>query len=446
MYEVPAKFYQRLHHPRPRFKSNIENVLGYMAFSIAELDGETEAVFKEKILSAISEFPGNTGLVDKTLQNWRTEITALFSMVSTKDGKNFATDLSKELANTTNLKEFFLKFISTFQYPGGFLKNNEIEKILSSGIHFHPLLWLAQFATSSVTSKENLYVTDVEFCHCVLNDLRVTRDHENISCTISRILTNRADKVVYDAKGDTKRYALDILDYCVLAGLMLKDYKGKYFFREDSLDFLKYFKDHAPLFTYYLKEKSLQEIKVVKPLWIDFVNNSSKSLLKSFEEEISKEAYGLSDGLAFSTKQIGDEGEALTLAHEKIWLEKNGRPDLSKLVQFIPTQFAMGFDIYSRELDATMRHIEVKTTVSQKDFTVNRVHLTPNEWAAAESHRNRYFIYRLQLSNESCSLWIIQDPVGLYKQDRIKMVPRNGADIFFDESCYKQVELLRTHE
>ena len=86
------------------------------------------------------------------------------------------------------------------------------------------------------------------------------------------------------------------------------------------------------------------------------------------------------------------------------------------------------------------------TTVSQKDFTVNRVHLTPNEWSAAESHRDRYFVYRLQLSDESCSLWIIQDPVGLYKQDRIKMVPRNGADIFFDESCYTQVELLRTHE
>lgn len=446
MYEVPAKFYQRLHHPRPRFKKNIENVLGYMAFSIAELDGESEVIFKEKILSAIRDFPGNSGLENKTLQNWRTEISALFSMVNTKDGKNFATDLSKELANTTNLKEFFLKFISTFQYPGGFLKSNEIEKILSSGIHFHPLLWLAKFATSSSTSKENLYLTDVEFCHCVLNDLRVTRDHEDISLTISRILKNRSDKVAYDSQGDTKRYALDILDYCVLAGLMLKDYKGKYFFREDALDFLKYFKDHAPLFRCYVKEQSLQEIEAVKSLWIDFVNDSSNSLLKSFEEEISKEASGVPDGLAFSTKQIGDEGEALTLAHEKIWLEKNGRPDLSKLVQFIPTQFAMGFDIYSRELDATMRHIEVKTTVSQKDFTVNRVHLTPNEWAAAESHRSRYFIYRLQLSSKSCSLWIIQDPVGLYKQDRIKMVPRNGADIFFDESCYKQVELLRTHE
>lgn len=446
MYEVPAKFYQRLHHPRPRFKKNIENVLGYMAFSIAELDGESEAIFKEKILSAIRDFPGNSGLENKTLQNWRTEISALFSMVNTKDGKNFATELSKELANTTNLKEFFLKFISTFQYPGGFLKSHEIEKILSSGIHFHPLLWLAKFATSSRTSKENLYITDVEFCHCVLNDLRVTRDHEDISLTISRILKNRSDKVTYDSQGDTKRYALDILDYCVLAGLMLKDYKGKYFFREDALDFLKYFKDHAPLFRSYKKEQSLQEIEAVKPLWIDFVNDSSNSLLKSFEEEISKEASGVSDGLAFSTKQIGDEGEALTLVHEKIWLSKNGRPDLAKLVSHMPTQFAVGFDVLSRELDATMRHIEVKTTVSQKDFTVNRVHLTPNEWSAAESHRDRYFVYRLQLSDESCSLWIIQDPVGLYKQDRIKMVPRNGADIFFDESCYTQVELLRTHE
>lgn len=367
-------------------------------------------------------------------------------MVNTKDGKNFAIDLSKELANTTNLKEFFLKFISTFQYPGGFLKSHEIEKILSSGIHLHPLLWLAQFATSLSTSKENLYITDVEFCHCVLNDLRVTRDHEDISLTISRILKNRLDKITYDGGGDTKRYALDILDYCVLAGLMLKDYKGKYFFRDDALDFLKYFKDHAPLFGYYIKEQSLKEIEALKPLWIDFVNDSSNSLVKSFEEEISKGASGVSDGLTFSTKQIGDEGEALTLAHEKIRLEKNGRLDLSKLVQFIPTQFAMGFDIYSRELDATIRHIEVKTTVSQKDFTINRVHLTPNEWAAAESHRNRYFIYRLQLSSKNCSLWIIQDPVGLYKQDRIKMVPRNGADIFFDESCYKQVELLRIHE
>jgi len=446
MYETSTKFYQRLHHPRPRFKSNIENVLGYMSFSIAELDGETESVFKEKILSAINDFPGNEGITLKTLNNWRTEITALFSMVNTKNNCNFATDLSKELANTTNLKEFFLRFISTFQYPGGFLKNNEIEKIIISDIHFHPLLWLANFSNSSAIREEDLYITDVEFCHCVLNDLRVTRDHEAISVTIRRILNNRKSEVNYDSSGDIKRYALDILDYCVLAGLMLKDYKGKFFFRDDAKEFLSYFKDHAPIFKCYQKSHTLQQLESLKSEWIEFVNDSSKLLLKSFEEKISKKSSIPSDGLVFITKQIGDEGEALTLAHEKIWLSNNGRPDLAKLVSHMPTQFAVGYDVLSRELDATMRHIEVKTTVSQKAFTVNRVHLTPNEWAAAESHRDRYFVYRLQLSDESYTLWIIQDPVGLYKQDRIKMVPRNGADIYFNENCYTQVELLRTYE
>ncbi|HFE9907331.1 TPA: DUF3883 domain-containing protein [Acinetobacter baumannii] len=444
MYEIPEKFYQRLHHPRPRFKSNIENVLGYMAFSISEFDGETELNFKEKILAAIRDFPGNNDLTLKTLNNWRTEITALFSMVNTKNGYVEATDLSKELANTTNLREFFLRFVLTFQYPGGFLKGREIERILESEICFHPLLWLASFFDSPLT-EENKYITDVEFCHCVLNDLRVTRDHENINVTVQRILKNRLSGCVYNASGDVKRYALDILDYCVLAGLLQKDYQGKYFLREEALTFFKYFKDHAPIFKNYERGMNLQEIENLKKSWIQFVNDQSKLILTEFEKYISQKM-DTAEVIAFSTKQIGDDGEALTLAHERIWLSINGRADLGKLVQHMPTQFAVGYDVLSRELDATMRHIEVKTTRSQKEFTVNRVHLTPNEWSAAESHRERYFIYRLQLSDESCSLWIIQDPVGLYKTDKIKMVPRNGADIFFDESCYTQVELLRTHE
>jgi hypothetical protein len=58
------------------------------------------------------------------------------------------------------------------------------------------------------------------------------------------------------------------------------------------------------LFTGYLKEQSLQEIDAVKSLWIDFVNDSSKSLLKSFEEEISKDAYGLSDGFILALSKL----------------------------------------------------------------------------------------------------------------------------------------------
>ncbi len=435
MYSIPEKYFQRLHHPRPRFKKNIENVLGYMAFSIAEFDGEDESKFKEHLLEAIRSFPGNNSVSNKTLNNWRTEITSLFSMINFKNNTVSATELTKDLVNNTNLQEFFLKILCTFQYPGGFLKSHEILKITQASIQFHPLKWLANFFL--FVNEEDCYITDVEFCHCVTNDLRVTSLHEDISDTVTRILHNRSINEKYDETGDTKRYALDILDYCVLAGLLFKDYKGKYFPQKQSLSFLNFFKNNAPSCELYKHKENLKEINELRFDWVNFVNIESINVLSNFKasQATNIEAF-------INTKQVGDQGEKLSLMHEKIWLIQNNREDLSKLVQHMPTQFAVGFDILSRELDATMKHIEVKTTLSQKEFTVHRVHLTPNEWAAAESHRDRYFIYRLQISERSVSLWIIQDPVGLYKNDKVKMVPRNGGDIFFNEFCYKEVELL----
>lgn len=449
MYQTPPDFYYRLHHPRPRFKNDIENVLGYMAFSIAELDGQSEQDFNENISQAIRCFGDNQNKADKTIQNWRTEISALFSMMQVKNGVVNATDLTKELADSSNLRAFFLKIIITFQYPGGFLKSHEIKKMTEAGIsYFQPFLWLANFFTSRISLDEQ-FITDAEFCHCVLNDLRVTSKGESVLLTIDRIVENRRADVSYDIAGDTKRYALDLLDYCVLAGILSKDYNGKYFLKAESLPFLKFFQTNFMYFKGYQKCETLTEIEQMKVEWISYVNDASEIILSRFKIESDSRLHDKDvDDLIvqINTKEIGDQGEALAVAHEKIWLNNNDRVDLSKLVQHMPTQFAVGFDILSRELDATMKHIEVKTTVSQKSFTVHRVHLTPNEWLAAESHRERYFIYRLQLSEEEKTLWIIRDPVGLYKADRLKMSPRNGADLTFDKTCYEEVDLLRYYE
>lgn len=459
MYEVPILYQCRLYHPRPRFKLNIENVLAYMAFSIAELDGKQVDEFKKGMLEAIVKFPGNKKVSTKTLNNWRTEITTLFSMVSTIDGMSFATDITKELANKTNLKIFFLRILMTFQYPGGFLKSASIKKLLSQKIFFHPLKWLTEF----FSLNPNEYITDVEFCHCVLNDLRIVRDHENINLTFNRIIENRKNKVQYNKQGDVKRYALDILDYAVLAGVLIKNYEGKYFLNHQSLNFCNFFKTNTPVFNSYSEKMSLQEIDSIKEKWILFVNEVSSKTLKEYEKanasEINKNKELVMTKLendifsgsiseeniltgAMTTKEIGDKGEYLSLAHEKYWLMKNGREDLIHLVKLIPNQFALGYDISSRELDATDKMIEVKTTISEKPFTVHRVHLTPNEWNMAESHRKKYYIYRLQISKNSIKLWIIQDPVGLYKQDKMQMVIRDGADLTFTKDCYQEVELL----
>jgi len=59
-----------------------------------------------------------------------------------------------------------------------------------------------------------------------------------------------------------------------------------------------------------------------------------------------------------------------------------------------------------------------------------------------ESINDRYFIYRLLLSKHYKRIYIIQDPVGLYKKNIIRMIPRDGADIIFNGNAGTEEELL----
>lgn len=70
------------------------------------------------------------------------------------------------------------------------------------------------------------------------------------------------------------------------------------------------------------------------------------------------------------------------------------------------------------------------------------MHLTPNEWNTASSTKDRYFVYRLMISKQERKLFIIQDPVTLYKNDIIGMVPKDGADIVFNTNTAGTFEEL----
>ena len=58
-YRIPEEYYFRLHHVRPRFKSDIENVLIYMAEEITSIGPKPTQEFVERINSAIFKYPGN---------------------------------------------------------------------------------------------------------------------------------------------------------------------------------------------------------------------------------------------------------------------------------------------------------------------------------------------------------------------------------------------------
>ena len=146
-----------------------------------------------------------------------------------------------------------------------------------------------------------------------------------------------------------------------------------------------------------------------------------------------------------TTKDIGNIGESIIDSHEKQRLKLAGYAQLLHLIAIVDSPaYHPGFDIDSLEGDGTNHHryIEVKTTISKKKIYLYNFHMSPNEWYVAETHREHYCIYRLMLSTVDKTLYILRNPVGLYKQDVINAIPRNGMEITFDSSKFTPEKLL----
>lgn len=465
MYKIPEKYYLRLHHVRPRFKRDIENVLLYIANEITKIGEKEIREFHEEVNKAIQLFPGNFDKKMKTINNWRTEISALFGFII-EDGYNAKpSNRALELSENEDLVEAFKKFLYTFQYPGGHIKNYEIKSLIENNVRFKPAQYLLKILTHAEKSEsKRIYITKGEFCHCVVNDLRATSNKEDPSSTWRRIKTNRDSNIKYDLAGDVIRYAGDIIDYMEIANLLVT-YDGYHYFlnRLENESILKFInsKEWFEGYNELSKESpvSLKKINETQYEWSEFINKKIedtdfatdilalisdnkteyRSLITQSAKLINEK---LQDAHLLRTKDIGDMGESIVLGHEKQRVKEGGRSDLIHLIQKIPTQLAVGYDIQSIELNDIKRYIEVKTTISSKPIQFNKVHLTPNEWRTADSVKDRYFIYRLMISKEEKKLLVIQNPVGLYKKDIIEMFPQNGVELKFNDKAGRYEEVL----
>lgn len=492
MYTIPSEYFFRLHHPRPRFKNDVENVLGYMAFSIAQIGRKENKKFKCELSAEIRRYGANATIAQKTIENWRTEIGALFGMYIEGLVYSRPTQLSIDLANTSDLQAFFRGFVYAFQYPAGNLKPKAIGEIIEEGISFHPCRWVFNMLLHT-----NIGTIDkCEYCHCALNDMRVTRDHESYEKTAHRILQNRRNGVQYDSTGDVVRYACDILDYCVLADLLIEGTEGRFRINEKNRDLVEMIAQTDNFFHAYesVPHFDTRGISALESEWFEYVDRSYQDLkflvrrvldgrhpipavgtaaqgellnldqsplaqLTSTETtgttgsqqtrsiEQSPTDSGVVDAIDENdTAKIGDYGENLIWQHECLRVSNDGRSDLVHLIKRIPTHLAVGYDVKSIESDTEFdRFIEVKTTKSHKPLMFNQIHLTPNEWRTAQSSGARYFIYRLRISDEGCKLFVLHDPAQLFRDGLITFVPRDGMDISFTDKSGEEVELLCVH-
>ncbi len=461
MYKIPEEYYFRIHHIRPRFKNNVEDVLYFMANEIAKIQPSEHVVFKEKLNTIIKLYPGNSTRALKTINNWRTEISALFGLVEYDGDLSKPSQMSLLLSQSQDLVEFFRYFLYYFQYPGGHLKPVETLEYIKAGIKFKPASYILSVLMEGrkITNNEKFGISKAEATHCIFNDLRVTRDNQTPQKTATLIIENRKNNVQYDQGGDITRYAGDILDYMELGDLVTLRPNYNYYPNLVNLETIQaYINSSASYFEPYeaIYREEIRTLTMVtssQDLWFHYVNNKLDtsifqanilSIIEGSEEEtpsmdflkqiLSKLQTSIESAQGIKTKEIGDVGESVVIEHEKVRLIKLDRNDVLHLIKKIPETFAVGYDISSYDGEGDLRrYIEVKTTISRGKLASNSFHMTPSEWSSANTLRLNYFVYRLMISSGGVNLFLIKDPVGKYKEDLLDMIPREGADVRYSE-------------
>lgn len=469
MYRVPDEFYIRLHQCRPRFKNNIEDVLLFMASEICTIGELPNEAFADQLNGSIKLFQGNASKSKKTIDNWRTEISSLLGLIEyTDNGTSKPSQMAHTLDQGQDLIEFFRFFCFKFQYPGGHLKPARSLELIQSGVKFKPAQYILKLLIEANKGKEKKFgISKEEATHCMFNDLRVVRDNRAVEDTIQLIQFNRDNNLDYDCNGDIVRYAGDILDYMELANLVDRKPNGKYYPRTIEFEVIsaiidseEYFAEYDEL---YIKEKVfLSDVNDKQNAWFKYVNSGLKpeifqtDILKIVEQDAEEQTENsfiveLLESIRrkkevkgkVRTKDIGDVGEAIAIQHEQIRLTNLERPDLAKKVVKMPEALSAGYDLNSFEGEAEIKRcIEVKTTISRNKLAIQRFHMTPNEWGAAETFKDAYYIYRLMISANNVSLFVMKNPVGLYKRDVINMTPRDGIDISYSERAGYFEEIL----
>lgn len=483
-YKVPDEYWHRIHFVRPRFKSNIENVLLYMANECCKIPSCSCHEYNERYFNAIRMFPGNIGMTDKTLHNWRTEIPALFSFYN-EDKANDVTETSnmaKFLNEKQDLTQFLRLFLLSFQFPGGHMKPQDTMDIIANNIRFKPAKLIIQVLLegnkilAKNDSEKEMSITAEEATYCIFNDIRVTSGVVSPKHVAQTILNNRKKKLIYynekdknilslkgevRTKGDVTRYAGDILDYMELANLLNKRY-GNFSLKENQTVAINVFAKDKTFFKGYESfygnhNYGTSDLSEIESSWFEYVNKSMKpNLFKTDlrtifkpDEEIEvifdDRIKDVVSSDTTTTKDIGNIGEALVCGHEKMRLKINGYEDFIRLVQIVDSpSYHPGYDIDSYEADGTENHryIEVKTTISKKKIQLYGFHMSPNEWRVANTIKEHYCVYRLMLSEKDKTLFVLRNPVSLYKSDQIEAEPRDGMEISFTEENFKPTELL----
>lgn len=485
-YKIPDEYWLRIHFIRPRFKSNIENVLLYMAQECSKIGPTDCESYKKQINDAIRMFPGNISITQKTIENWRTEIPALFGFYAEDKIANITKTAKAALFlnKQSDLVQFFKFFVHTFQFPGGHIKPKDNIELIQHGVRFKPAPFIINVLLEGNNilaqqgKEKEMSISAEEATYCIFNDLRVTSGKRTPKEVAELILANRYDNLKYynpkdphvfdsngspRSQGDLTRYAADMMDYMEIASLVKKKLNRYYILAPNQIEDIKFFAKDTEFFEgyeHFYGQANLEAkmLSTVETEWFKYVDDSFNPEL--FRTDIASLFAGQDPVSAIvderiaevirsektTKKDVGNIGEALIFGHERMRLKLAGYEDFLHLIQIIDSpSYHPGYDIASLEGDGTQkkRYIEVKTTISKSKLMMFGFHMSNNEWNVADTVGEHYCVYRLMLSEKEKNLYILRNPVRLYKQDKIKVQSANGMEVSYNQADFPITELLQ---
>jgi hypothetical protein len=474
-YSTPHQYKLELHFPRSRFSRDFEDTLILLSSKMVQLGTISKEQFETQI-DAFLHSISNRLLTEKTIANQRTEMLRLYGL-----GKYIGDDVivgnrTYELIKNQDIPRFFKSLCNRFQFPSGINKIQFTSNYVAANVRFKPAQYIIRLlrAGKEITGK-SVAVTAKEIAHFVFNDIRVTVNQESPKDCMNRLLDLRKSDVLCSRVNDIIRYARDFMNFMVQANLLI-EYNKTYILNErekPALDFIE--KDNS-FFDEYNKalmpdgSVNLEIIRTTEEKWhnyftdVDtFEENALNTTIEAFEKEtievtmenntIETVTTGFDIPKALqqlthdeigkikkvSTKDIGDEGELIVYGMERERVLKI-RPDLLALVRIVSNDTSLGFDVQSVYDNGMKKYIEVKTT--KRNYTPEEFNGTAfftisyNEWLAAQQHGDNYYIFRVIITKEKLSIFVIQNPFQKEIEKTLSIFPTEYRLIYTEQSGY----------
>ena len=429
---------------RGRSKNEMDDLLPIYASIIQDVCPCEKNVFVKDFNAKLSRFISSP--TKKTLDNHRTEITGkLFGMWYLDD-----LDIVRSSKRTDSLiknrdqPSFFKEISWNFQFPNGMDKLQTIKDRISHKIQVRPCAFVLKFILE--LSKVGDAPTKNEVAYYVLNNLDVLQGNSDVTQVVNEVIKRRKSGKIYKVKYDDKessysmQHISELINILELANL-IKQEKRKtdtlLELNEKENEFIIELTNcwnKKPIFDMYNFDlDNTIDIKKMYKKWDVTYSECSvnEDLLRTKTYNLI--GFDVKEGkvphIEKSTLDIGDEGEMMVFDYEKNRVEKF-LPRLVNKVIYFGKQKGLGYDIQSIIAENPNPehaiYIEVKSTVRvtapTKPFRDN-FDLTRNEWIAAEQHKDKFFVYRVYLTNDGAHLYKMQDLLTMSANNEIYAEP-----------------------